>query len=69
MFNIFKRKYKRSDWLNGLLNAENIANKYGIDECYLTYYNDIATDYSDITEFSKGYYHYIIYYENILKNL
>ena len=63
MFNIFKRKYKRSEWLSGLLNAEEIVKKHSEVPYWL-----IKKDFQ-IGDYSQGENDYIVYFENILKNL
>ena len=63
---MFKRKQKRSQWMEGLLEAEDTIKEYGIDAGYAMYYNEIARDDSCTDEFSSGYYDYLMYRKNIL---
>ena len=67
MFNIFKRKYKRSDWLEGLMAAERLNQSRGSDYA-LNYLNYVISQVKH-EEFRQGYSDYLDYFENNLKNL
>ena len=67
MLNILKRKYKRSDWLEGLMAAEIVQERFTYESSYNYYIFEIENKV--FPEFSSGYKDYLDYYENNLKNL
>lgn len=68
MFNLFKKKYKRSDWLSGLISAEKDLESSGYEHCRwaLLDVRSYGLDYY-IIEYTNGYEDYLDYYENNLK--
>ena len=60
---MFKRKQERSEWMQGLINAERVVRSHGEVPYWL-----IKKDYQ-VGDYSQGENDYITYYENNLKNI
>jgi len=66
MFNLFK-KNKRSAWMEGLLNAEEMVQDGELEDALLWY--DIHPMFLGFEEENKGFVDYLDYYEKNLKNI
>lgn len=60
---LFKHKYKRSNWMRGLLEAEDMVKQgYSVQQLEDEFFNDVG-------DYWKASNEYIDYYENNLKNI
>lgn len=67
---MFKRKQERSEWLEGLLAAENDVESCGYEHCRWASHDTRIQGFDYyITEFMNGYDDYLAHYKNNLKNI
>lgn len=68
MFNLFRKKHKRSEWFEGLLDAEGLMEASGRHSTSNYYYIELYAE-EDNEDFKDGFVGYLRYHQAVLSRI